>query len=56
VSKIGIVVEEADESQFWLELLIETKVVPEEKLTELLKESRELTAIFTASQRTSRGR
>jgi four helix bundle protein len=54
VSKIGIVLEEVDETVFWLELLVETGVVAENKLTELLQEARELTAIFTASQRTSR--
>ncbi len=54
ISKIGIVLEEADETVFWLELLIETGIVAENKLKELLQEARELTAIFTAAQRTSR--
>ena len=54
ISKIGIVLEEADETVFWLELLIETGIVPENKLKELLQEARELIAIFTATQRTSR--
>jgi len=56
ISKIGIVLEEADETVFWLELLIETGIVAENKLKELLQEARELTAIFTATQRTSRSR
>jgi len=56
VSKIGIVLEEADETVFWLELLAETGVVPEHRLKELLQEARELTAIFTATQRTARSR
>ena len=54
VAKIGIVAEEADECVFWLELLVETRIVPERKMSELLKEARELTAIFTASQNTAR--
>jgi four helix bundle protein len=54
VSKIGIVLEEADETVFWLELLIETGIMPEPRVKELLQEARELTAIFTATQRTSR--
>jgi len=54
VSKIGVVLEEADETVFWLELLVETGVMPESKLKSLLQEARELTAIFTAAQRTSR--
>jgi four helix bundle protein len=53
-AKIGIVVEEADETVFWLELLVETGIVPEAKLCELLKEANELVAIFVASQRTAR--
>jgi four helix bundle protein len=54
MARIGVVVEEADESVFWLELLIETRAMKQEKLDDLLKEARELTAIFTASQRTMR--
>jgi hypothetical protein len=50
------VVEEADETVFWLELLSETAIVPAAKLEELLKEANELLAIFAASQRTARGR
>jgi four helix bundle protein len=55
IAKLGIVVEEADESMFWLELLAETAVVPAARLQDLLAETRELTAIFTAAQHTSRG-
>ncbi len=56
VAKIGIVVEEADEAVLWLELLAESGTVRQEKTNELLAEARELTAIFTASQQTARGR
>ena len=54
IAKIGVVVEEADETVFWLELLTESGVVPAAKMEPLLRESRELTAMFTAAQRTSR--
>jgi four helix bundle protein len=54
IAKVGIVVEEVDESVLWLELLTESGIVPEEKASRLLLEARELTAIFTASQRTAR--
>ena len=54
VAKIGIAVEEADESVFWLEMLSECEIVPLSKLEALLAEARELTAIFTASRRTAR--
>jgi len=54
VARMGIVVEEADEAVLWLELLTESGIISQEKTRELLAEARELTAIFTASQRTAR--
>jgi four helix bundle protein len=52
-SKIGLVVEEADESQLWLEILPEAAPTLDARShKELLKEATELTAIFTASHRT----
>ena len=54
ISKIGVVVEEADETVFWLEMLVETDIVPANKMDDLLKEANELLAIFAASQRTAR--
>jgi four helix bundle protein len=54
ISKIGIVVEEADEAVFWLEMLVDCEIVPEPKLSDLLKEAHELSALFTASQSTAR--
>jgi len=55
VARVGVVVEEADEAVLWLELLAESGIVSHEKTAELLTEARELTGIFTASQRTARG-
>ena len=46
--KIKIVEEEADESCFWLELLLEVNKNKVEEVTVLLKEAKELTAIFSA--------
>ena len=54
IAKIGIVVEEADETVFWLEMLTECGIVPAARLKELLDEAGELTALFTASQKTAR--
>jgi four helix bundle protein len=54
ISKITIVEEECDESLFWLELILESKLLKKERLTELIKEADELTAIFTASGKTAR--
>jgi four helix bundle protein len=54
IAKIGIVVEEIDETTFWLELLIETGTVKRNRMDDLLAEALELLAIFVASQRTAR--
>ncbi len=51
-SKLHIVLEEIDESQFWLEFIIDAKILPEEKVILLLEEATELTAIFTKSYHT----
>jgi len=53
-SKVGIAIEEADESLYWMELLIETGIVPEERLSDLMQEADELIAIFTSSVKTAR--
>ena len=55
-SKLGVVVEEADETIYWLELLGENGIMPQRGLAELLKEAHELTAIFTAARETSRAK
>jgi four helix bundle protein len=49
IAKLGIVLEESDESLFWLEMILEAGLMTENKLSELLKEADELTAIFTKS-------
>ena len=54
ISKITVVLEEADESTFWLEYLADNNIVPVARLAELIRESRELAAIFGASQRTAK--
>ena len=54
VAKIGVVVEEIDETVFWLEMLVEAGIVRANRMEPLLKEANELLAIFAASQRTAR--
>ena len=56
ISKIGIVVEEIDETVFWLECLVESGIVRKELLADLMREADELLAIFAASQRTAKSR
>ena len=50
ISKLGIVVEEADETQFWLEILLEAGMVKSSLVEPLLKEAGEIVAIMTASK------
>ena len=54
VAKVGIVLEESDECLFWLQLIIDADLMPAKRIQALLEESRELTAIFTASVKTAR--
>ena len=56
ISKLGIVIEEADESSFWMELIIEANVLPKQKVQVLLQESDELTAIFVSSIKTAKSK
>ena len=53
-AKIGIVLEEAGETVFWLECLIEADIVKEELLSDLVGEANQLVAIFAASYHTAR--
>ena len=54
VAKLGVVIEEADESAFWFEILIEAEIVTPTRLGRLLRESDELIRIFVASRETAR--
>jgi four helix bundle protein len=54
ISKMGVVVEEADETVFWLELLVDTSIVRKVLMEDLLSEANGLLAIFAASHWTAR--
>ncbi len=56
ISKIGITLEEADESTFWLELIAEAKLKADQETCDLMKEGNELVAIFVSSSNTARSR
>lgn len=47
VAKVGVSLEEADESQFWLELLVESNIVQSHRLQDIMKETSEIIAILT---------
>lgn len=51
-SKLSIVIEEVDESSFWIEFAIDEKLQIENNCCSLLKEAKELTSIFIASRKT----
>ena len=53
VSKISIVIEEADESAFWLELISDEKLLKANMVKPLFIEANELTAIFIPSRKTA---
>jgi len=54
IAKLGVVVEEADETVLWLELLAESGIVEPSKLENLLAEANQLLSIFSASRRTAK--
>jgi len=54
IAKIGIVLEEVDESVLWIEMLIDAEILKKERTASLLNEARQLTAIFTASRQTAK--
>ena len=56
VSKLSIVIEEVDESCFWMEFIIEEKLLDEKQVASLLEEGKELTAIFITSRKTVKDR
>ena len=56
ISKLGIAEEEADESAYWLELLVEAGIVKPKLIENLLEEANELTAIISASKITAKKR
>ena len=56
ISKLSIVIEEADESIFWLEFIIDENLLKKQLVEPLMKEAKEITAIFITSRKTARKR
>ena len=56
ITKIGITLVEADETAFWLKLIVDAGIFKTSKLESLLAEANELARIFQASQTTARSR
>jgi len=49
IAKLKIVEEEADETLYWLELLVEAEIVPQNRLESLIKETDEIVAMTVSS-------
>lgn len=56
IAKLGIVLEEADETCYWLELLSESCLAPAAKVAPVLAEANEITAMTVASLKTLKSR
>jgi len=55
ISKLSIVLEEADESCFWMEFIIYERLLKKQRVLALLEEGQELTSILISSRKTARG-
>jgi len=56
IAKLSIVEEEADETLYWLELLVEAGLMPEARLSNLMQETNEIVAMVVSSIKTLRQR
>jgi four helix bundle protein len=52
VSKLSIVIEEVDESCFWLDFIIDEKLLKDKQVVPLLSEGKELRSIFVSARKT----
>jgi four helix bundle protein len=53
ISKVSIVIEEADESEFWLGFIMDENLMKREKVLPLFNEAHELASIFIATRKTA---
>jgi four helix bundle protein len=56
ISKISIVIEEADETEFWLEFIMDEKLIQRRKVLPLFNEAHELSSIFITTRRTAQSK
>jgi four helix bundle protein len=54
IAKLAIVIEEADESLYWLELILEAKLISESQIHALIDEANQLVSILTSSSKTAK--
>ena len=53
IAKLSIVIEECDESLFWLQFIMDEELIPENKMKDIILEATELTSIFISSRKTA---
>ena len=53
IAKLSIVIEEIDEACFWMEFIVDEQLIIAERVTPLLEEAREITAISVTSRKTA---
>jgi len=53
IAKLSIVIEECDESLFWLQFILDEELILENKIKDLIQEAAELTSIFISSRKTA---
>ena len=53
IAKLGVVLEETDETQLWLEMIVDAKLLPAKLVQPLLDEANELVAIFVSSRKSA---
>jgi len=56
INKLKIVEEESDETEYWLEILVEASLIPQAQISDIYKETDEILAMTVASLKTLRGR
>ena len=56
IAKLSIVIEEADEAEFWLEFIVDEKLLPKEKAFPLQREAHELASMFIKSRKTAQSK
>ena len=56
MARLAVVEEEADETLYWMELLVEGAIIPQKRLQSLMAEANEILAMTVASIKTLRGR
>jgi four helix bundle protein len=56
IAKLGIAIEEADESLYWMEMLVEAELMTPERLNPLMQEANELISILTTTVKTARSK